>query len=143
MIIAEFSRLRASLRGNDDTCPALDLDSSDTLHRMEQILRADLRTLAVNHQVDSGSDAFGELLGRYRAWLGFLLLSRDALREQWSHELTLNVITDSTDDVPVPWFEPQSYEVTRLTCDSHHAADEQLARAALRQIQVARKLAHD
>jgi hypothetical protein len=133
MIGDELRRLRRNLSAEHAVTPDLDGNGDAALRVMTDLLQADIRAMAVSHDIGESDDSLGELLAQYRAWLGFLLSSRDALREPWPRVVPLHVLTDAPDGVSVPWRELSSYAVTvRPAAGSRRARDEELARLALR-----------
>lgn len=135
MIHSDFAEFRASLGVTDGPCPDLDGDPYVTLSRLEQVLHADLRAVARAHGLDESDSTVADLLARYRAWLGFLLTSRSALRRPWRGEVPLDVLADTADCTHVPWFERGSYQVTRLPLpDDELMAMANLAKSSLARI---------
>jgi hypothetical protein len=135
MIRSDFARFRADLGAANESCPDLEENPSRSLSQLGHLLHADLRAMATAHGLDESSSALAELLARYRAWLGFLLACRDALREPWSYKLSLNVLADAAGNALVPWFAPGSYQVTQLQPpDAEPVSGPDLARSVLAQI---------
>ncbi len=135
MIRSDLDRFRADLGAANGSRPDLDEDPSRALSQLGELLHADLRAMATAHGLDESGGALAELLARYRAWLGFLLACRDALREPWSQELSLNVLVDAAGNALVPWFESGSYQVTKLSSpDAEPVSGTKLARSVLAKI---------
>jgi hypothetical protein len=135
MIGADMAGFRADLGVSDGSPGDLDGDPGVILHRFEQTLRADMRAMARTNGLD-GSAAVGkalaDLLDRYRAWLGFLLASRGALKRPWDPGVPVDVLAGTSSPATVPWLGPESYAVTRLALpDGEHLATALLARSAL------------
>ncbi|HEV2450801.1 MAG TPA: hypothetical protein VGS62_02610 [Streptosporangiaceae bacterium] len=119
----------------NDLTNDLDGDPAMILRRLERVLQADMRAMARTRGLDksaSAVEALDDLLGRYRVWLGFLLASRAALKPLWHPGVPVDVLTETSGPARVPWLEPGSYAVTRLSLpEDESLATTLLARSAL------------
>lgn len=112
MIGSEFARLRANLGAAQTGCPDLSGDSASILRNMEELLSADLRAMIRARNLHEPSVSASGLLDRSRAWLGFLLASRDDVRDLER--------------------DPRTYQVTELNApDATEDADRMLAAMVL------------
>jgi hypothetical protein len=80
-IAADLRNMRSSVRGEDVALPVLPATSpAGQLEFMSNLLHGDLRLLAAAQEIpDEEADAFTEeMLGRYRAWMAFVLATAAA-----------------------------------------------------------------
>jgi hypothetical protein len=135
MIRTDIAGFRADIGVTDGPPGDLNGDPGVILHRLERVLRAEMRTMAKVNGLDGSAavvKALADLLGRYRAWLGFLLATRGALERPWHPGVPVDVLTGTSGQATVPWLGPGSYTITRLALpDGEHLAAALLARSAL------------
>jgi hypothetical protein len=82
MIGTDFGSFRAELGAAAGPVPDL-VDPDLALAQMTVVLRDDLRAMALRYGLDPASAALGDMLARYRAWLGFLLAGSAAPHRPW------------------------------------------------------------
>lgn len=117
VIAADFRGFRTDLGADPGPVPDLTADPDLGLRQMSVLLRDDLRAMALTHDLDPASAALGDMLARYRAWLGFLLAGRAGRTgpRQWPDGTPPPVLLLDADAEPVlPGFEPGSCPVVRL-----------------------------
>lgn len=135
MVSVNVAGFRADLGVTDGSPCDLDGDPGVILHRLEGVLRADMRAMARASGLDGSATvakALADLLDRYRAWLGFLLASRAALERPWHPGVPVDVLAGTSGPAAVPWLGPGSYAVTRLALPGEERlAAALLARSAL------------
>jgi hypothetical protein len=76
-IATDLQNLYASIGGEGQISVCADLPTADRLTAMCAILERRLRTLVAGDDPDEAEDVVAGLLGRYRAWLSFVLATRD------------------------------------------------------------------
>jgi len=131
MIGEEFSRIRASLKAAGASAPVLSRSPRSALDEMERVLRQDLAELAGSMGLADSTAMMAELLDRYRAWLGFLLGTSEALLDRHDHALRPVVIVGADETATVPWTAPQACDI-RLVEFYDDAVAGQLAECILR-----------
>ncbi|SRR6266705_859558 len=128
MIDSEFARLRVNLGAAKTACPDLATDNASILRRMEQLLRADLRTMITARNLHEPSVLASGLHARSLAWLSFLLACREDVKAPWRGVPAPEVVTLPAGDALVPWIDPGAYPVTRISAaDEGEEADRMLA----------------
>jgi hypothetical protein len=93
MVAAGFGAFRAELGAAPGPVPE-PADPELALQQMTVVLRDDLRAMARAHGLDPASAVLGDMLARYRAWLGFLLAGSAAPRPAWGPEQVVEVPAD-------------------------------------------------
>jgi hypothetical protein len=131
-----FADFQASLQAESRPCPDLDGDSCRSVAQMEQILRDGLAARAVSLGLDGSTEAFSDLLGRYRGWLAFLLACRNDLPGACAtRAATVKVLTDAPAGIDIPWLSPDAYQISRVpTVDLANPITPELASLVLAQI---------
>lgn len=81
-VAAGFRSFRAELGAAPGPVPE-PADPELALQQMTVVLRDDLRAMARAHGLDPASAVLGDMLARYRGWLGFLLAGSRAPRRAW------------------------------------------------------------
>ncbi len=114
LVERQFAEFQAELDGAHQRCPDLDRDPSHVIVQMERVLRADMTALAAARGIGEMNPALTELLERYRAWLAFLLTTRNGLPLPWAHQERVVVLTGTTEPVTIPWAGASTCEITRL-----------------------------
>jgi hypothetical protein len=114
LVQSQFAEFRADLGGARQGCPDLDCDPSQVIAEMEEVLRADLAALATTRGLGRTNPALTELLERYRAWLAFLLATRNGLPLPWALQERVMVLTGTAEPVTIPWGGASTCEITRL-----------------------------
>jgi hypothetical protein len=114
MIAADFRCFRTELGARSQSLPDMTGAPSTVLRRMEDVLRGDLDAMAAAYSLDQASPNLGEMLARYRAWLGFLISTADALRWHGPPGLRPRVVLGSDSRTDMPGFAADAYEVIRL-----------------------------
>lgn len=95
MVSAGFAAIRATLGAREGSGPDLGAEPAVALAAMDQALGADLAAAARARGLDEAGAAYQDLLGRYRAWLGFLLASRETLRQGLAPPVQAHVLTQA------------------------------------------------
>lgn len=99
MVMAEFSRFRASLGAAGDSITEIGTaDPMAMLDDMVEILGRDIRSMAITKGVELPDDILTELVGRYYAWLGFLLASQGAVAGPAPHGFPVRSILAAGED---------------------------------------------
>jgi hypothetical protein len=99
------------------TCPApdLDLDPKLVVSAMEQVLLDEVIALAARRGITSSAGALSDLTVWYRAWLAFLLASRnDKQIGGAARQVELTALTDSPSTLMVPGRAKDGYLVREL-----------------------------
>jgi hypothetical protein len=126
-IEATFATLAANLGARHLQCPDLDDDPDHCVRRMEELLRAELVTLATSQGLDGSADTFGELLLTYRSWLAFLLACRNDSLASGNTTVgntpvantpvantRVTALTEAPDGFTVPGLSPGEFKVSQL-----------------------------
>lgn len=114
MVHRQFAMFRADLGGGQQGCPDLDRDPRHVIEEMEQVLQADLAALATARGVKQTNPALAVLLKRYRAWLAFLLATRNDQPLPWALQGRVTVLTGTAEPIDIPWGADGTSEITRL-----------------------------
>ncbi|HVB42692.1 MAG TPA: hypothetical protein VNF47_08310, partial [Streptosporangiaceae bacterium] len=127
-IATELSRIRANLgaAGQPVASGTTASDPASALSAMISILDGDLKALAAASGACLLEDVIAELMDRYRAWLGFLLASRDQPAGPPGGQMTARIAIADGDTIPPALMAP-GLAVTRLPL----AAAERAGAAAL------------
>jgi hypothetical protein len=114
---AEFNRLRENIgiapAGTVDAARSVASSTAPrtVLEEMSKQLRQDIVAMAEREGLADCDALQAELLDRYRAWLGFLLCTRQAVEHGTGPELRPLVAVGPEDDASVPWAKPGSFDV--------------------------------
>jgi hypothetical protein len=121
---ALFDEFQRNLGAEYRPCPWLDGDPSQSVARLEQILREEITQMATDRGLDPAEEAFTELLLLYRSWLAFLLSCRNDLPDAQAEQaladalaadrLTVKVLADTDVVVSVPGLSPDALQISWL-----------------------------
>jgi hypothetical protein len=106
-----FMSFRASLGATPSPAPGGHADPRLALRDMLDVLRDDLHAMALSRGLDPVSPSLGDLLERYRAWLGFLLASQAVRGRPWPDGVHPQVLPGADGELLIPHAEPGSYRV--------------------------------
>jgi hypothetical protein len=114
MITTQFATLAANLGASGRPAPVLDGDPGECVTSMEQLLRADMLTLAASQGLEAAEETFAELLMTYRSWLAFLLACKNDPRSAWSGGLAAVTVLTEQPDAAVPGLSQSAVKHERL-----------------------------
>jgi hypothetical protein len=126
----QFADFLTGLRATDRQCPDLHGDPRRCVAHLEQVLRDELLAMASAQGLDGSADAFRDLLGRYRAWLAFLLACRNYQQGACPVKASaVQILTDDQAAMPPSWLGTVSCQVRRLPPTGHPYSLAELADA--------------
>jgi hypothetical protein len=109
-------------------CPDLDADPRQIVSAMEQLFREQITALAASKNLSGSAGAFSDLLAWYRAWLAFLLASRnDVSTGHAAGQAAVTVLSDSLPAVTVPGRAQEACRMQRLPAQPAGAVTRELA----------------
>jgi hypothetical protein len=114
MIIARFAKFQSDLGVTERFIPRFGEDPLTTIREVAQVLHGNMLSWAVRVGLDQSSPELHELLARCRAWLSFLLATRNALETSWASEVRLDVLATTRGESIVPGRPAETYQTTRL-----------------------------